>query len=382
MSAVSPDGENVYVTSIVSDSITTFDRDSATGALTQKPGTAGCISDSGSATCVNGTGLDGALAVTVSPDGKNVYVASIGTSAVAVFDRDPTTGVLTQKIGNAACIAETGGTCADGNALSQADAVVVSPDGANVYVGAQSSGAVAIFDRNPTTGALTQKSGTAGCISNSGTSGTCATGHDLLQVLAVEVSPDGENVYVASFQSNAITIFDRDPDTGALTQKSGTEGCIASAATAGCAGGPGLSGASSVAVSSDGRSVYASALTAGAVAIFDRDSDTGVLTQKTGTSACVSVFGGACAAGPGLQGARWVTVSPDGANVYVAASQSDAVAVLDRNTSSGALIQPAVPAGCISEHGVNCQDGVALVRPISVVVSPDGRNVYAAAENQ
>ena len=52
-------------------------------------------------------GLVTAIAVVVSPDGKNVYVASRG-NAVAVFSRNTTTGILTQLSGTAGCIDEIG----------------------------------------------------------------------------------------------------------------------------------------------------------------------------------------------------------------------------------------------------------------------------------
>ena len=56
--------------------------------------------------------------MTVSPDGKSVYVASESSGAVAVFDR-AADGALTQKAGTAGCVSETGsgGVCADGTAL-------------------------------------------------------------------------------------------------------------------------------------------------------------------------------------------------------------------------------------------------------------------------
>ena len=57
------------------------------GTLTQKAGAAACFSDSGAAPCVDGTALGGAFEVTVSPDGRNAYVASNASGAVAVFDR-------------------------------------------------------------------------------------------------------------------------------------------------------------------------------------------------------------------------------------------------------------------------------------------------------
>ncbi|MGB2852733.1 MAG: hypothetical protein WBC01_13830, partial [Solirubrobacterales bacterium] len=65
----------------------------ANGALTQKAGTAGCISETGTAgACADGVALIGANSVTVSPDGTSAYAASRFSGAVAVFDRNTTTG--------------------------------------------------------------------------------------------------------------------------------------------------------------------------------------------------------------------------------------------------------------------------------------------------
>ena len=162
-------------------------------------------------------GAHGANSVTVSPDGTSAYVASQSSDAVAVFDRNTTTGALTQKAGTAGCISETGtaGACADGVALNGASSVTVSPDGTSAYASSLVSDAVAVFDRNTTTGALTQKAGTAGCISETGTAGACADGVALDDPLSVTVSPDGTSAYVASFVSDAVAIFDRDvpPET-------------------------------------------------------------------------------------------------------------------------------------------------------------------------
>ena len=86
----------------------------------------------------------------VSPDGKSVYVASIGSDAVARLNRNTTTGAITQPAGSAGCISETGaGPCADGHALGGPFGVAVSPDGKSVYVASHFSDAVARFDRAP-----------------------------------------------------------------------------------------------------------------------------------------------------------------------------------------------------------------------------------------
>src|SRR5881392_2026743 len=86
------------------------------------------------------------------------------------------TGDLTQPAGTAGCISETGSTfsgpCADGHALRGASDVAVSSDGKSVYVtSAFSSNAVVRLNRNPTTGAISQPAGAAGCISQNGVQG-------------------------------------------------------------------------------------------------------------------------------------------------------------------------------------------------------------------
>ena len=148
-----------------------------------------------------GKGLIGAEWVAVSPDGENAYVAS-EPGAVAVFDRDPGSGALTQKASSAGCIEDAwngGVDCADGRVLRGAHAVAVSPDGASVDVASLSndSNAVVVFVRDPGTGALTQPAGTAGCVSEAGAGG-CAVGRALGNARSVTVSLDGKNAYVAS----------------------------------------------------------------------------------------------------------------------------------------------------------------------------------------
>jgi DNA-binding beta-propeller fold protein YncE len=61
------------------------------------------------------------------------------------------------------------------------------------------------------TGGLTQPTGIAGCVSETG-AGTCADGHALDGARSVAVSPDGKSIYVASsYPSNAVARFNRAP---------------------------------------------------------------------------------------------------------------------------------------------------------------------------
>src|SRR4051794_3602971 len=89
-------------------------------------------------------------------------------------------------------------------------------------------------------GALTQLSGTAGCIAESGDGVTCADGHGLGAPFDIKVTPDGLNAYGISYNTDAVTAFSRDPATGVLTQLSGTDGCISEDGGGGCSDGHGL----------------------------------------------------------------------------------------------------------------------------------------------
>jgi DNA-binding beta-propeller fold protein YncE len=389
--AISPDGKSVYVGSLNSDAVAVFQRDTTTGELTQLPGTAGCVSETGSGgACADGKALDnGGGGMTVSGDGKNRYVASQG-SGIAVFARDTTTGELTQLPGTAGCVAQTGsgGDCAAGKALYGAQSVAESADGKNVYVASEVSDAVAVFARDTTTGELTQLAGAAGCIRETG-GGYCRDGRALVTPVSVAVSADDKHVYVASFDSDAVAILRRNPTTGALFQPSGTaSGCISETGTGGaCVDGKALGGPFSLALSADDKNVYVASLHSDAVAAFRRDTTTGVLTQLVGPTnqaGCVSNggSGGACRAGKALSGPISVAVSADGESVYVDSIGSDAVAVFQRNaTGVGGLTQLAGTAGCVSESGSAgaCADGKALDEPRVVAVSPDGKNVYVTS---
>lgn len=123
----------------------------AVAPLVQLPDLAGCVSESGAGgACTVGVVLVGALSPAVSPDGRSVYVASTLSDAVAVFDRDAATGALTQKAGTAGCVSETGGdgACTEGVALDGPFSVAVSPDGRRVYLASALAGAVAVFTRD------------------------------------------------------------------------------------------------------------------------------------------------------------------------------------------------------------------------------------------
>ncbi len=186
---------------------------------------------------------------------------------------------------------------------------------------------------------------------------------------AVAVSPDGRHVYAAAQAESRVTAYRREA-SGLLTP--------VDAETDGTAGVTSLGGALSIAVSPDGRDVVVAAGGDAAVTTFTRDAATGALTLQ----GCVSDAGtGGCDAGAGLGGAEGVAVSPEGNSVYVAAPADHALNVLTRNAATGDLTY----VGCFKDIGApgTCTLGEiqGLASAQQVAVAPDGRNVYATGRS-
>jgi DNA-binding beta-propeller fold protein YncE len=194
--AVSPDGESVYVASAFSDAVVKFNRNTTSGAL----GGASCIddNDTGLDFCAQqADGLNRAAGVTVSADGKSVYVTSEEDHAIVHFERKPS-GALVPR----GCLVDNDfptESCADSpKGLDGASEVHVSSDGKSVYVASYLDDAIAHFERDTTTGALIPIS----CIDDNDFIHThldCPQSTDGLgQPSDVVVSPDGESVYATS----------------------------------------------------------------------------------------------------------------------------------------------------------------------------------------
>ncbi len=242
---VSPDGRHVYVAGGLDDALVVFRRDEATGELTfvqtLKDGVDGI------------DGLDWIHWVFVSPDGRHVYTAGNLDDAVSVFRREPATGELTfvqlLKDGEAGL-----------DSLKVAHSLDISPDGRHVYVTAAWDHAITVFDRDPITGELT-----AVQVLRDDQDGV----DGLYVVYSVIVSPDGNHVYVAGSYEDSVAVFRRNATTGKLTfvqvLKDGQDGV------------QGLDYASSVTISPDGNDVYVGGYYSDAVAVFRRDPVTGKL---------------------------------------------------------------------------------------------------------
>src|SRR5262245_41973691 len=85
------------------------------------------------------------------------------------------------------------------------------------FAGASSAGAAV-------PGGFTQLGSPLGCL-KAGLAG-CGTLHDGEGAYGLVISPDGKNVYTTAWYSNAVISYDRNATTGALSQKAGQGGCI------------------------------------------------------------------------------------------------------------------------------------------------------------
>ena len=391
--AISPDGKSAYLVAnsnpegFESDALDVFDRDPSTGALTQKPGAEGCLAASGREGCARNALAFGANEAVVSPDGRNVYLAT--ERGVVAFARDTTTGALTPLSGPGACLGggkKVKAPCEVGVGLVGAYALAVSPDGSDLYVTSNAHPTVAILRRDPLTGALSQAAGTVGCVVAAAGSGSCTAAKIASgSAPGIAIAPDGQGVYVivdaetpAGFVSTRLETFARNV-AGGLRRLGGTRaGCLHFLHGKPCPGGRGLRSIEGVALSPDGRSLYLTSgysAHAGSISIFRRGPGN-KLSQVAGKQACLSANGGECRVDEALAFAGEVTVSPDGTNVYVDSLYG--IAVLDRD-EAGCLTVPRGNAACASDFRGSCVQARGLEATTGLAVSPDAKNLYVTS---
>ncbi len=233
--------------------------------------------------------------------------------------------------------------------------------GRAVLVVGFNSDVMSVFDRNTTTGDLTAHGGHS--LTGAGCNGFLAPGLD--GPSSITVTADSKAIFVTGFHGDALVTFTRNTTNGAVLYSR----CDSEGGVGGCAVARGLDSASDVTVTADGKSVYTASVFGGS-STFSRNPFTGALTYAS----CIAEAGTpGCLAGSPLFGPLDVEVTADGKSVYVGAFNSDAVVGFARNTATGTLTQQS----CVSEDGSGgCADGGALDGAGGLVISPNGRSLY------
>ncbi len=375
---VSADGRNVYVGGATS--IATFQRNTKDGQLTQAAGPLGCVSSAVSG-CGHALGLSGVSQIALTPDGRHLYAVSSIANSVTGFSRDPATGALTQLKGAAGCVRPGGlGGCASGVGLLGATALAIAPDGRSLYVAGRDADAVASFSIDPTGGALLQLGGKQACLRGGNDPGTCMSGRALAGVDALAIAPDGATLYAAAKDADAVAVLQRDATTGALTQQPGPTGCIRLAGGLGCTTGRALAQPSALAIAPGGRDVYVASASGNAVSILQRDPAGGLLSQPAGVAGCIGQGVADCASAPLLTAPSALAIGGDGTSLTVATTGDGAILTLHRDVTTGVLAANAAPAGCISTTAAaGCTPLAQLGATTSLAIGPGGDVLYAAA---
>ncbi len=338
--ALSPDGAFLYVASMNDDAISIFSRNASTGELayvTRVKNGEGSVE-----------GLNGSRSLEVSPDGEFLYAVGMFDDSLVSFSRDPSSGGLTY-LGR--ILDDEFGV--DG--LDGARSLAISPDGMNLYVAGWDDNALALFSRDPTTGEV-------------GFLGRHKHGEDEIYALDaphhLTVSPDGKNVYVALWDEDALSIYDRDLDTGLLTFNSKlANGAPDGAGTTV----DGLQGPRAAVVSADGKQLYVVAWNGDSLTTFNR--------TESGALEFVAVHENGVNGVEGLDGAHSLALSSDGKFVYVAAFFDDAITVFARDPDVGTL--------AYDQTIYHTDEGVeGLNGSLTIMASPDGEHVYSSSTSE
>lgn len=382
--AISPDGQNLYVDN--GAGIAELSRDPTTGALTPLAA-ADCIAygnTNTSCTYQNQEQAATAAGMLVSPNGNHLYLATLNQCSFGAFARP-----LTAPAG----VAPT----APGDNQN--------PNCANNPPQNFAASDLAVFTRDPSTGLLTPSA----CYTNHNTPQSGCSTHDaggdlfdgLYWMTSLAMSSDDKYLYVtsqvgaAAAAGNApfgllsrdpgeVTELSVDPATGALSQAVGNAACVTAGTGCGAAGDTGQSEVAGAAdpqqivLSPDGLNAYVvgaqyiqtalsgnGALIGSTLTQLARDPSTGVLSPIPGAT-CFAGYHEACGTAggpganvtqiPGLTGAEALAVSPDGQSVYATAQNlgvNSAVVELSRDAvpsdpSFGELTPLSTPNLCLS----------------------------------
>lgn len=283
--------------------------------------------------------LGGAASIAVSPDGTRLYAAAVSDNALAVFTRDPVSGALSQLD---ILVDDSSGNM---NGLSGISDIVVHPAGGYIYTAALNDQALSVFEQ--TNDGLqyveTVRSGTNG-----------VTG--LSFPFRIAISPEGSHLYVATRDaeaSDAVISFRIASDSGALSFLDRHDGL--------------LDNVSALRFSADGAQLYIADATD--LVVMRRDIDPS--SAGYGTLSLREFHRNGENGVSALNAASAIAIAADGAHLYVVSPFDDALGVFERNADTGSLTFVNSHSG--ENSGIGTFSGA-----LALAASPDGGHLYLA----
>ncbi|HET9049418.1 MAG TPA: beta-propeller fold lactonase family protein [Chiayiivirga sp.] len=338
-SAIVADASNVYVAGSDDHGIGMFQRlpSAATGLNLTYLGALRSGSNGAS-------GLTSVADLVTSADGRNVYAVSPVDNAVTSYVRDNATGKLTQiDIDQNGLLGVAG--------ISGARALAISPDGEHVYVAGDFSNAVAVFKRQTLAGAPDEGKLSFVEMVQSGVNGVIG----IASPRALQLSPDGKQLYVLGSTSDALVLFARQTNAG-----SSNFGKLTQVATYqnGNGGALGMDEVRSLAISADGAHLYVLGAEAGSLVHYARNAADGTLSfVPHSVQAEILLL-------PELVDAGRMHLAGDG-RLYIAATAQDAIAVVEFDAqgtpSLARMIRNGDPSGNPMVGLIDGLDGIADV---------------------
>jgi uncharacterized repeat protein (TIGR01451 family) len=299
-------------------------------------------------------GLAGAVAV--SGDATRLYVAGPADNAIGVFRRIDAPGQPQDGELRFASVLRNGVGSVTG--LGGVAGVLATPDGAHVYAVSPIENTVAVFRRRPAPVELefveVEQNGVFGVSGLAGAS-------------ALALSADGRHLYVAGSFANAIAVFARSADSSAADfGRLNFQGVVQN----GVGGVDGIAGINALAVSPDGRHVYALGAANSTLAVFARNPNAG--SAGFGQLSFLRRYVNGQDGIGGLGGAVALEISADGARVFAAGGLTGGLVSFNRTVADGAL-----SVAGIAREGVDGAQGLLGARRIRL--SGDGQHVYVAS---
>jgi 6-phosphogluconolactonase (cycloisomerase 2 family) len=350
-SVISPDGKFLYASCWNPGALVVFARDTSTGKLTHVQ------TKSGEPNLLGATGL------ALSPDGRFIAMATFRSKEAILFARDPQSGQVKllqiagrtgkdwdfpvaarcSPNGKFVCFADDGGQKGSGgirvfriegdklvdvgenegkaDCFTGARNLAFHPDGKTLFVACARPGSLVVVDFNPDTGATSVRQ----IVWSKSRGGHDFSAHEIGDVTGtsglvdVAVSPDGEYLVTSAGRFGG--------DTALTSFRYGDDGhvkFVTSIKSTRQARGRSFVGGNQVAITPDGRAVYAAGTTTGVVACAECDPGNGQIAPR------LIVPDGGPELRPQMNGAAGVTISADGRFVYVATEDKNTLSVFRR----------------------------------------------------